>query len=124
MTRSKKEDALAFLRLVARGKIAEAYDQYVGPNFRHHNAYFKGDAASLRQGMEENEKQFPGKVFEDRHVLEDKDMVAVHSRVRLAPDMPEIAVVHMFRFKDGRIVELWDVGQEVPPDSPNENGAF
>ena len=23
-----------------------------------------------------------------------------------------------------RIAELWDVGQEVPPDSPNKNGMF
>lgn len=124
MTRSNKEHALAFLRLVARGKIAEAYDQYIGENFRHHHASMKGDAASLQREMEESEKKFPGKVFEERRVLEDGNMVAVHSRLRLAPEMPEIAAVHIFRFESGRIAELWDVAQEVPPDSPNEHGAF
>ena len=34
------------------------------------------------------------------------------------------AVVHFFRFEKGRIAEMWDVGQEIPSDSPNENGMF
>jgi hypothetical protein len=28
------------------------------------------------------------------------------------------------RFEGDRIVELWGVGQQIPADSPNENGAF
>ena len=34
------------------------------------------------------------------------------------------AVAHFFRFEGDRIVELRDVGQEVPADSPNNNGMF
>lgn len=34
------------------------------------------------------------------------------------------AVVHIFSFHEGKIVEMWDVGQPVPEDSPNENGMF
>lgn len=36
----------------------------------------------------------------------------------------EIAVVHMFRFENGKILEMWDVGQVMEKDSPNENGMF
>jgi len=50
--------------------------------------------------------------------------VAVHSRVRLKPDGPRVAVVHILRFEGDRIAELWDVGQPVPPESPNEHGMF
>jgi predicted SnoaL-like aldol condensation-catalyzing enzyme len=32
--------------------------------------------------------------------------------------------VHIFRFRGDKIVELWDLGQEVPESSPNENGMF
>jgi hypothetical protein len=28
------------------------------------------------------------------------------------------------RFENGRIAELWDVGQEIPQDLPNEFGMF
>jgi len=34
------------------------------------------------------------------------------------------AVVHIFRFEDDRIVELWDLGQAIPQDSPNRHGMF
>jgi hypothetical protein len=46
----------------------------------------------------------------------------VHGRVRLKPDGEDVALFHLFRFADGRVVELWDVSQAAPPDSPNEYG--
>jgi predicted SnoaL-like aldol condensation-catalyzing enzyme len=123
-TPSRKDAAVSFLRLVASGKVREAYRAHVGPGFRHHNPYFKGDAASLMAAMEENAAMTPDKVLEVQRALEDGDLVAVHSRVRQRPDDPGGAVVHIFRFEGDRVVELWDVGQDVPPDSPNEHGMF
>jgi predicted SnoaL-like aldol condensation-catalyzing enzyme len=50
-------------------------------------------------------------------------LVPVHSRVDMAPG--EIySVMHIFRFRDGRIAELWDLAEKVPVDSPNKDGAF
>lgn len=50
--------------------------------------------------------------------------MALHGRVRLKFEDLGTALVHIFRFEDDRIVELWDLGQPVPEDSPNENGMF
>lgn len=50
--------------------------------------------------------------------------VAVHSRVRMNRDHPGVAVVHIFRFEDDRIAELWDIGQPAPESSPNSPGMF
>jgi predicted SnoaL-like aldol condensation-catalyzing enzyme len=121
---SRKQAAISFMQLVASGKVREAYQNYIGPNFRHHNPFFKGDADSLRLGMEENAAKNPDKVIEVQHALEDGDLVAVHSRVRQNPDDRGGALVHIFRFHGDRVVELWDIGQPVPEDSPNENGMF
>lgn len=121
---NKKEIATSFLQLASSGKAREAYEKYIHPEFRHHNSYFRGDAESLRAGMEENAAKFPNKVFDIQRILEDGDLAAVHSRIQLAPNMPEMAVVHIFRFADDRIIELWDVGQQVPKESLNENGTF
>ena len=44
--------------------------------------------------------------------------------MRQDPQAARIAVVHIFKFSNGRIVELWDLGQEIAKDSPNENGPF
>jgi predicted SnoaL-like aldol condensation-catalyzing enzyme len=119
-----KEAATSFLRLVTAGRIREAYDKYVDPGCRHHNPYFKGDTNSLRAGMEENESQFPNKVLQIHRALADGDEVAVHSHVKLKPGEFELAVVHLFRFRDKRIVEMWDVAQQIPSEAVNENGMF
>ena len=118
-----KDVAVAFLRSVTSGQIRDAYKTYVSDDFRHHNSYFRGDAESLMRGMEENEAQFPGKELEVKHALEDGEFVAVHSRLQLEPGKV-VAVVHLMRFSDGLIVEMWDVGQPLPAESQNENGPF
>jgi predicted SnoaL-like aldol condensation-catalyzing enzyme len=74
--------------------------------------------------MQENADKFPDKSLRVVKVLEDGDHVATFAAVRRAPGQSEVAVVHIFRFEDDRIAELWDVGQEVPRDSPNELGVF
>lgn len=124
MSASRKEIALAFLRAAASGKVREAYQKHVAPDFRHHNAYFPGDAESLMKAMEENAAKNPNKVLEVQRALEDGDLVAVHSRVRMKPGDLGVALVHIFKFQGDRIVELWDLGQPVPENSPNENGIF
>jgi hypothetical protein len=43
---------------------------------------------------------------------------------RQDPAAPDVAAVHIVRFADDRIVELWDVGQPVSKDLPNEHGLF
>ena len=123
-TLSRKEAAIEFLTLVASGDVREAYQQYVGKGFRHHNPYFRGDAASLMEAMEQNAAKNPNKEFEVQRALQDGDHVAVLSRVRQTPGDRGGAVVHIFRFEGDRIVEFWDIGQAVPESNVNENGMF
>ncbi len=124
MKKNKKDIAVSFLRLATSGKVRQAYRKYVHPQFSHHNPYFKGDRESLLIGMEESGVAFPNKVFKAVRTLEDGDFVAVHGKVRLKPDMPEIALMHIFRFNGDLIIEEWEAAQEVPAESPNENGMF
>ncbi len=119
----RKEIATSFLHLASSGQVHEAYEQFIHPQFRHHNAYFKGDRESLLKGMEENAREFPNKTFETLRVLEDGDLVAVHGKVRLSPDS-QWSVIHIFRFENNKITELWEASQEALKDSPNENGLF
>lgn len=121
--RNKKDIAISFLQNAATGKLDEAYSM-VATTFRHHNPYFKADAESLKAGMADAHKQFPNTRIDVQRAIAEGDLVAVHSRVQHAPDRPAIAVVHIFRFAGDKIAELWDLGMEVPKDSPNENGAF
>lgn len=121
---SHKTNAETFLTLVSSGEVRRAYDRYVGTGFRHHNAHFAADGESLLKAMEENARQNPQKQIEIKQTIEEGDRVAVFSHVRHNPTEPGYALVHIFRFAGDRIVEMWDVAQEVPASSPNTNGVF
>jgi predicted SnoaL-like aldol condensation-catalyzing enzyme len=74
--------------------------------------------------MDENARENPQKTLDVKLAVAEGDLVAVHSHVRQHPGDRGGAVIHIFRFEEGRIVELWDVGQEIPERSPNQNGMF
>lgn len=121
---SLKEKAKSFLDLIVSGNIREAYERYIGPNFCHHNPYFRGDAESLMLAMEENAVKNPHKIFEVKLAIEEGDKVTVYSHIRQYPEDLGAAVVHIFRFENDKVAELWDIGQTLPENSPNENGMF
>ena len=74
--------------------------------------------------MEENTRQNPNKSLEVKRAIAEDEFVVVHSHVRQKTGDLGAAVVHIFRFEAGRIVELWDLGQPVPEKSPNQHGMF
>ena len=124
MAESHKDAALIFLRLIAKGKVSEAYEKYVGPGFRHHNPHFHGDAASLKEAMAQSAVKHPDKVLGIHSAIQEGERVAVFSHMRQNPEDRGGAVVHLFRFENDRIAEFWDVGQAVPENAVNEYGMF
>jgi predicted SnoaL-like aldol condensation-catalyzing enzyme len=123
-SQTRKDSAVQFLKLVAAGRIDEAYLKHVDLGGKHHNPFSPAGFPALQKAMIENHVQFPNKKLTVKHVLIDGELVAVHSNIVLRPGEKGIAAVHLFRFDDERIVEMWDIGQPVPADSPNTDGAF
>jgi predicted SnoaL-like aldol condensation-catalyzing enzyme len=124
MSRSPKDIATEFLNMVVAGNIREAFRIHTDPTIKHHNPWFKGDPESLMTAMEENASRSPGLTLQIKRAIEENDHVAIFSHIRQNPDDRGHAVVHIFRFHRGLIAEMWDVGQEIPPDSPNKHGMF
>jgi predicted SnoaL-like aldol condensation-catalyzing enzyme len=123
-TDTLKETAIDFLRLTARGQVDDAFARYAAPDFRHHNPHFAADAATLRAAMKENAGRFPHMVFEVQRALGDGPLVAVHSRAVMEEGGQELAIVHILRFEDGRIAEMWDIAQAAPVPMANRDGMF
>ena len=121
---TRKQAAVEFLQIVVAGRIDEAYHKNVDLQGKHHNPFFPEGFPALKKAMIENNVQFPSKQLTVKHVLADGDFVAVHSHIVLRPGETGISAVHLFRFQKDKIVEMWDCGQPVPPDSPNKDGAF
>ncbi len=56
-------------------------------------------------------------------VIAEDDLVLLHSHAVLEPGTRQM-VVDIFRVRDGKIVEHWDVIQPVPEESGNDNTMF
>ena len=121
---TKKEIAQNFLIKAASGNSREAFKLYVDKSFKHHNAYFKGDGDTLMIAMEESAKQNPDKIFQIQRIIHEGNLVAAHSYIKQNQADLGAAVIHIFRFKADKIVELWDFGQALPEKIINENGMF
>jgi predicted SnoaL-like aldol condensation-catalyzing enzyme len=122
--RSLKDAVGRFLQLVVSGRIDEAYRDYVDLKGKHHSLYFPAGFPALKKAMSEDQASNPDKRLVIHNVLGDGNLVAVHSHLTRHPGDPGFAVVHLFRFRAGKIIEMWDLGLTVPPDSPNADGAF
>jgi predicted SnoaL-like aldol condensation-catalyzing enzyme len=121
---SLKDAGVAFLQMTASGQVEQAFARFAGPRFRHHNPYFAGDAAAIKAGMLANAARFPDMLFEVQRAIAEGPLVVVHSRARMQAGAPDIAIVHILRFEDGLIAEMWDIGQAQPDPMPNQYGMF
>jgi len=120
----QKQAAVNFLQLVVAGRIDEAYRKHVDMQGKHHNPFFPAGFPALQKAMTDNHVEMPNKQIIVKNVLGDGDLVAVHSHLVLSQGGNGMAVVHLVRFHENKIVELWDCGQQLPADSPNKDGAF
>lgn len=121
---TKKDAAQNFLKLIVENKVDEAYEQFIALDFIHHNQYFKGDRATLMQAMKDANQINPTKQITTKFALEEGNHVTTISHVRQNSQDPGVIVAHIFRFEGEKVVELWDFGQAIAKESPNENGVF
>jgi predicted SnoaL-like aldol condensation-catalyzing enzyme len=59
-----------------------------------------------------------------KRLIAEGDLVVVHSHNVPVPGTRGRAVIDIFRLEDGKIVEHWDVVQEVPETAKNNNTMF
>jgi uncharacterized protein YndB with AHSA1/START domain/predicted SnoaL-like aldol condensation-catalyzing enzyme len=126
----RKEMAVEFLTSIGSGRPKDGL-RYFAAGCKTHNPYVAGGMEALTDAMLAVQKEGPPGGQESdfgltiRHVLEDGDMVAVHTQ--LAGSNPKeggLRQVHLFRFSGGKVVEYWDITQQVPENAPNAEGAF
>ena len=124
MEKTEKQLALEFINLAAKGDSRKAFAEFVGEDFKHHNAFFKSDPNALMIAMEEEARKNPEHSLEVKQAWQCGNMVTVLSHVKRNIADPGVAVVHIFRFEDNKIQEFWDVAQAIPEQTINENGMF
>jgi predicted SnoaL-like aldol condensation-catalyzing enzyme len=122
--------ATEFFQMVGSGRFKEGL-RFFAPDCRQHNPYIQGSMDVLTDAMSAASKEmapkFPDGEFRVEHILSDGDMVAVHTNLlgsRSKPGEGGLRQVHLFRFEGDKIVEYWDITQQLSKDMPNAAGAF
>ncbi len=69
-------------------------------------------------------ENYPDFAMEIKRTGADGDLVWIHLHAKRTPDALGNAVINIFRMKDGKFVEHWNVGQAVPEKSANDNTMF
>lgn len=104
----------------------KAAKKYLTPEYIQHNPYVgTGRQAFIDafQGEEKDEKELGSKTIFKRTIAE-KDLVVLHShKIRKKGDRG-VAGIDIFRVKNGKITEHWDVNQPIPEGSKHQNTMF
>jgi predicted SnoaL-like aldol condensation-catalyzing enzyme len=111
---------LAFVKREA----AQAAERYLGTEYKQHNPLAPDGPEAFVSFIGVFLKQTPQMSFDLKRVIAEDDLVVLHYHLRMTPDDLGQAVVDIFRVEDDRIVEHWDVLQQVPAESANTNGMF
>ncbi|MFC8347692.1 nuclear transport factor 2 family protein [Streptomyces sp. NPDC057280] len=120
---NKKLVTAAFDQLLVK-KDLSALDRYWGPEYDQHNPNIPNGVEGVKAGLGAFFEQFPELKVTPKRVIAEGDLVAVHSHYVNVPGERGQAVVDLFRVRGGKIVEHWDVIQDVPATSANDNGMF
>ena len=128
--KDRREMAVQFLNLIGEGRPKEGLSNFAA-GCRTHNPYISGGMEQLTDAMvavqKESDPKESGSDFglKIRHVLSDGDLVAVHTDLSGSrPSEGGLRQVHLFRFEGDKVVEYWDVTQQIPENCPNPEGAF
>jgi predicted SnoaL-like aldol condensation-catalyzing enzyme len=124
----RKKIATGFFRLLMQGKVKDGL-RFFAIDCKQHNPYVSGSMDALTDAMisagEKMAEEEPGGELTIEHVLGDGDMVAVHTQIVSPGPRPHgMRQVHLFRFRGDKIVEYWDITQQIPAKLPNAMGAF
>ena len=126
----RKKIVVEFLNLGLTGKFKEGL-KFFSTDCKTHNPYIAGNMDTLTSAMDaanaQGTEQYPEAEFKVKHVLADGDLVAVHTELfsnKSKPNEGGLRQIHLFRFSNDKIVEYWDVTQQILPNMPNAGGAF
>jgi predicted SnoaL-like aldol condensation-catalyzing enzyme len=120
-----KQTVVAFYNRAFNDKQpADAVARYVGSEYIQHNPDTPDGAEAFIQTITGVISRFPQLSVEIKRVVAEGDLVFTHDLVKDEPDHRGMAGVDIFRLRNGKIVEHWDVRQPVPETAANENTMF
>jgi predicted SnoaL-like aldol condensation-catalyzing enzyme len=104
---------------------------FFAPDCKTHNPFVVGGMDAVTDAMIAASKNITAQSsqpeFVIKHLLADGDLVAAHTQLLNSKSNPGeggLRQIHLFRFGADKIVEYWDITQQILPSMPNARGAF
>lgn len=121
-----KANALAFYEMAFnQHKVKEATEKYVGDTYLQHNPDVADGGQAFIDAFVPFLKEHPKSKAEIKRVMADGDLVMLHVHSTIDEKDRGEAVVDIFRFdENGKIVEHWDVIQQVPEKTASGRSMF
>lgn len=114
MSNANRKVVEKFLHLInSEKKVREAFETYAHEDYVQHNPTCelgREGAIKLIEGIIAT----PGFKPSVKRMIAEDNLVVSHMHLDFGPHAPGLAVADIWRVEDGKLVEHWDVIQEVP----------
>lgn len=101
-----------------------AADQYIGDVYIQHNPLFADGPEAFTGAFKDAFKKFPQRQNKIIRSAANGDLVYLHVHRTMNPGERGDAIVDIYRVENGKIVEHWDVIQQVPEQAANAHPFF
>jgi predicted SnoaL-like aldol condensation-catalyzing enzyme len=119
-----KRTVVDFYEKAINQKDFEAASKYLGPRYTQHNPNAADGATGLQAFLQFLRERYPNSHSEIKRVFADGDYVILQVHAIREPGTRGNAIVDIFRLENSKIMEHWDVVQEIPEKAANTNGMF
>ena len=119
-----KKVVTEFYELVINQKNFDAASKFIGPRYVQHNPNAADGPEGLKAFLAFLREKFPDYHSDIKRVFADGDYVILHVHNVPTPGARGNAIVDIFRLENGKVVEHWDVRQEIPEKAANSNTMF
>lgn len=110
--------------LAINQKDFAAASEYMGSQYIQHNPSAPDGPEGLEQFIGYLKANLPEYHSEIKRCFSDGDYVILHVHNKPTPDSSGKAIVDIFRLEHGKVVEHWDVIQDIPDNPKNDNTMF
>jgi predicted SnoaL-like aldol condensation-catalyzing enzyme len=121
---ANKKIVIDFYEKALNQKDFEAAAKHFGPRYIQHNPNVPNGPDGLKRLVTLLKEKFPNSKSTIKRAIAEGDLVVLHVHSVREPGERGRAIVDIFRVENGKIVEHWDVIQDVPEKAANDNTMF
>lgn len=121
---TNKEIVVRFYTAAFIDKNLDAASVYLSDAYIQHNPSVRSGGQAFLEFARGLRARNPDAKAVIKRVIAENDLVVLHILSKPKPDGPEMAIVDIFRVENGKVIEHWDVKQEVPTIESVNGNAF